>query len=613
MLGDRSQGVLAPGAVTLADLNGDGIPDLIVANSGSNNVLVYPGLGNGQFGPALNGGHGFFTGTNPAGISVADVNGNGRPDLVVANKGSNDVSILLNQPQGNSFTFTPGPRLKAGSGPLSTVVQDVNSDGIPDVLVSNSQSNNVMLLPGVGGGFFNDQNPRVFPVGSSPGLVFVGNFDGRPGLLTVNSGSNDLTLISDFMGASPVTSTIGSGGLDPVAALMFPGNGFDNLIVANNNDGHLALLEGGAEGLILADIQENPEVPNPTALAFSSFIGDQVEFYAATEGREAATLLTFLLGGETGSPDTSPAPGGIAQVAQLLPLSDSSLPLITTLLILTIETSTAEIPQGATDAEAAEAVSFLPVTPVTVGQSLLEHASSDEGESGDEEEPNEPKGPDLPVSQESSPWQPFFMGLDEALDQLRRDSLDQFLSRDEPAPDKAQPPLGRDEPAPDKAQPPQALSEPLDRWQRDQALPEARGTVGTGPNHLLEANQGQLIDEAIRSLWADESRPVRTSLTPTSGPLTFDGPLPAEIAPVAATVLPTEPVQRRDGPLLSSSERGFESLTEFAVSLVITAFVAGRIDPPGTRQCTHPRLKGLYGSGTSGRGRDGGARGSVHR
>ena len=111
-LGDRSTGLLAPGAVTVADLNGDGIPDLIVANSGSNNVLVYPGLGNGQFGPALNGGHGFFTGTNPVGITVADVNGNGRPDLVVANRGSNDVSILLNQATGNGgFTFVPGPRL----------------------------------------------------------------------------------------------------------------------------------------------------------------------------------------------------------------------------------------------------------------------------------------------------------------------------------------------------------------------------------------------------------------------------------------------------------------------------------------------------------------------
>ena len=192
------------------------------------------------------------------------------------------------------------------------------------------------------------------------------------------------------------------------------------------------------------------------------------------------------------------------------------------------------------------------------------------------------------------------MGLDEDLDQFCRDSLDQFMSRDEPAPDKAQPPLSRDEPASDKAQPSHALSEPLSLWQRDQASPEARGTVGTDSNHSPEANQGQIIDEAIRSLWADESRParpVRTSLTPTSVPLTSDGTIPAETAPVDATVLSAEPVQRRDGPLLSSYERGFESLTEFAVSLVITAFVARRIDPPDTRQCTRPRLKGLDGSG----------------
>src|SRR5262249_40905480 len=80
-LADRSSGLLAPVAVQLADMNGDGIKDLIVANSGSNNILVYPGLGDGQFGPALNDGRGFYTGTNPTGFSVADVNGDGKPDL----------------------------------------------------------------------------------------------------------------------------------------------------------------------------------------------------------------------------------------------------------------------------------------------------------------------------------------------------------------------------------------------------------------------------------------------------------------------------------------------------------------------------------------------------
>jgi hypothetical protein len=69
-------GLLAPGAVTVADLNGDSIPDLIVANSGGNDVLVYPGLGNGQFGSA----HRFFTGTNPASVTVAYLSDDLIPD-----------------------------------------------------------------------------------------------------------------------------------------------------------------------------------------------------------------------------------------------------------------------------------------------------------------------------------------------------------------------------------------------------------------------------------------------------------------------------------------------------------------------------------------------------
>ena len=97
---DRSGGLLAPGAVVLADLNNKGILDLIVANGSGNNLLVYPGLGNGQFGPELNGGKGFLTGTDPVSVTVADVNGDSRPDLIVSDDGSNHLTVLLNQPDG---------------------------------------------------------------------------------------------------------------------------------------------------------------------------------------------------------------------------------------------------------------------------------------------------------------------------------------------------------------------------------------------------------------------------------------------------------------------------------------------------------------------------------
>src|SRR5262249_16286944 len=160
------------------------------ANSGANNVLVYLGTGAGQFAPARS----FFAGTNPAGITVAFLNDDLvhdpadptrlidlTPDLVVANEGSNDVTILRAERPGPARALAPGPGLQAGTGPVPTAVQDVNGDGRPDLLVSNSQSDNVLLLTGVGRGFFNDQAPRPFDTGASPEQVFVGNFDSSPG------------------------------------------------------------------------------------------------------------------------------------------------------------------------------------------------------------------------------------------------------------------------------------------------------------------------------------------------------------------------------------------------------------------------------------------------
>ncbi|MBV8267849.1 MAG: VCBS repeat-containing protein, partial [Planctomycetaceae bacterium] len=279
VIGDRSQGLMAPGAVTEADLDGDGISDLIVANCCGNDVLIYPGLGNGQFGPA----QAFAVGTDPVGITVADLNG--RPDLVVADEGSNDIAVLLNVPTpGGGFTFTNGPRLqlktptKQGIGPVATTVLTPPGGGPADLLVSNSGSNDVWLLPGVGGGFFNDQDPTIFPVGRNPGPLFVGNFMGRPGqldLVTVNAGSNDLTLIPDFLHGGQAQE-ISSGGTDPVAALAgdFLEDGRTDLLVANNGDGRLALLLGGLDGLNLTESMVNPAVPHPTALALDVLTGN---------------------------------------------------------------------------------------------------------------------------------------------------------------------------------------------------------------------------------------------------------------------------------------------------------------------------------------------------
>jgi hypothetical protein len=337
---DRADGILAPGQVQTVTVGGTEY--LVVANGGANDVLVYRGLGNGQFDAASV--QTFFTGTDPVAVTVADVNGDGVPDVVVANQGSNDVSVLLGQVTGGAWTLTPGPRLASGGmGPVSTTVADVGGSTVPDLFVVNRQSNTVALLPGVGNGFFDDQNPRIFATGAGPVQAFVGNFDGSNGLLTIDAGANDLTLFSNF---GPGLS-IASGGLAPVAGFAgdFNGDGFTDLVIANNGDGVFTALLGGPDGLRLAGTLTSADVPRPTAVAFADLSAGALSLFATEEGVDSVARLTFAL--DFGVPVPTPGggePGGARPlVSELLPLNESTLDIVATLV------TGSGLPGGATD------------------------------------------------------------------------------------------------------------------------------------------------------------------------------------------------------------------------------------------------------------------------
>ena len=427
VLGDASTGLITPGAVTLADLNNNGILDLIVANSGSNNVLVYPGLGNGEFGPALNGGNGYFTGTNPVGITVADLTGNGRLDLIIANKGSNDVSILINEPGPHGEpTFVPGPLLAAGVGPVATAVMTPTGQATPDLLVADSGSNQVLLLQGLGNGFFNDQSPTAYSVGTNPTQLLLGNFTAGSGLdlVTVNSGSDNLTLISGLGTSSPVSQTLSSGGTDPTSAIAvpFPENGLDNLVVGNNGDGNISLFQGGDNGFNLTSVVSSAGLPNPSALALASFSNSAMEFYATNDGEASASLLGFQLEESSASVSTAGITGASAQ---LVSLNESSLALLGTLLTITLETTDTE---GAVEGVAAAS------GPGGAGQSLYGRTdSSDEIEE---------LGDSIAVKGANSPsqstWARYVTGVDQAIEKLRSEA-DARLLQEQQAPKARRP------------------------------------------------------------------------------------------------------------------------------------------------------------------------------
>ncbi|CAF1363042.1 unnamed protein product [Rotaria magnacalcarata] len=87
----------------------------------------------------------YSTDSNPDTLKAADVNDDGKPDIIVANYGSNNVGVFLNTGNG-TFSAQTNYSTGSGSGPYSVVAVDVNGDGQPDIIVANAGSNNIGVL-----------------------------------------------------------------------------------------------------------------------------------------------------------------------------------------------------------------------------------------------------------------------------------------------------------------------------------------------------------------------------------------------------------------------------------------------------------------------------------
>jgi len=283
-------GLLAPGAVELIDLNADSKPELVVANTQGTTVSVFV-MTDGSFGDPAQ----FFTGTGPAGITVGDVDTDGRPDLIVSNQSSNDVTVLLNRSsRGGEIRFDLGPRLDVGAGPVSTALSDLNEDGTLDLVVTNAGEGTLSMLSGIGGGFFNDAAATTIPFGqtSQQGGVLVGNSFVATSPLT-NSILFVRNLADAFRGFGGV-QTFGTGGRSPsfLTAFNFTGGGLFDLAVANTGDGTIGLLEGLLDGFSVAGLLTDPNLSNPSSLEFAQVDGI-LQLFATDEGEETATVFDF--------------------------------------------------------------------------------------------------------------------------------------------------------------------------------------------------------------------------------------------------------------------------------------------------------------------------------
>ena len=134
---------------TLADINGDGRPDILTTDQNSDTVSVLLNQGSGTFGIRVS----YAMGVSPNGkATVMDVNGDGRADILTTDGGSNTVSIRLNQGNG---TFGSRMSYAVGNSPVGgAITGDLNGDGRPDLITTDFSSSSVSILFNQGNGTF---------------------------------------------------------------------------------------------------------------------------------------------------------------------------------------------------------------------------------------------------------------------------------------------------------------------------------------------------------------------------------------------------------------------------------------------------------------------------
>jgi hypothetical protein len=305
---------LDPGAVRQADPDRDGIPDLIVADGVGNSVRVFVGRENGTFDHARS----FTVSVHPVGLTLADVNDDGILDVIAAGHDSDDVTILLGHGQGDQWTLTHGPRIGGGGGPIYASLQDADGDGLVDLVVTDSLSDTVTILPGSGNGLFDGQSKKtfVFPRDEIREAALIGSGDLYYFIASARDSEQIiiLALVPNTDGDSPVVGYWQNG--DPAhLADPFDAGDFYSFRAKTHFDSELPEEDDhpnpAAPALTRTDDHPNPGAPALTRTDDHPEIGLALVGGAANRGNDLGIHVNFAMGLDPtfrgGGPDARPA------------------------------------------------------------------------------------------------------------------------------------------------------------------------------------------------------------------------------------------------------------------------------------------------------------------
>jgi hypothetical protein len=232
--------------IAAADLNGDGKADLVVPVTFASQISILMNKGNGTFDPFVT----YSLPTGPNAIALGDFNNDKKADVVIVNS-SGSISILLNSGTGTFPTYTQYNINGYGNG---VAVGDFNKDGNLDIVATDLVNDTVSVLLGNGTGAF--PSFTTYATGTFPYGVTVAdlNGDGWLDLAVANQSAGTVSILlnkADGSGTFLAQKTYSVGGSPlSIAAGKFRGTGkpVDLAVATNNAFGGIVILPGNGDG-----------------------------------------------------------------------------------------------------------------------------------------------------------------------------------------------------------------------------------------------------------------------------------------------------------------------------------------------------------------------------
>jgi len=273
-----------PYVMLSGDLDADGDVDLAAANELASTITVFRNDGSGVFTSVdATTPDGFPTGEYPTGGAIADLNRDGIADVITANYHGNSVSVLLGAGSQNTYTLTSSSSYPtvAGAETSNLAVGDLNGDSIVDVIATNPQAHSVSVFIGRADGTLQPANDLQLVMGAEPYSVAIGDFDG--------DGNNDAAIADNVSLTIFIELGNGDGTFTPgpsqprvngQASLILITRDMDldgklDLVVANRNSDDVSVLLGRGDG-DFDDAIVSTAGPGPYSLAVTDFNLDAV-------------------------------------------------------------------------------------------------------------------------------------------------------------------------------------------------------------------------------------------------------------------------------------------------------------------------------------------------